>query len=259
MQRFGGLETTGILDEATLALMKTPRCSLPDLPAAAPARRRRQALTPTTWTKRSLSWRRPHLNLCLNCTCKSLVRTFPRDSPLGRDTVRALMHYALKVWSDITPLNFHEVAGSAADIQIDFSKADHNDAYPFDGPGGTVAHAFFPGDQLSAGDAHFDDDESWAFRSSDAHDMDLFAVAVHEFGHAIGLSHVAAPSSIMQPYYQGPVGDPLHYRLPYDDRVRIWQLYGVRESVSPAAQPDTPEPEEPPLPPEPPSNRSSTQ
>lgn len=78
------------------------------------------------------------------------------------------MHYALKVWSDITPLNFHEVAGSAADIQIDFSKADHNDAYPFDGPGGAVAHAFLPGDQLSAGDAHFDDDESWAFRSPGA-------------------------------------------------------------------------------------------
>ncbi|XP_048958156.1 matrix metalloproteinase-17 isoform X2 [Canis lupus dingo] len=243
MQRFGGLEATGILDVATLALMKTPRCSLPDLPAAAPARRRRQAPAPTTWHKRSLSWR---------------VRTFPRDSPLGPDTVRALMHYALKVWSDITPLNFHEVAGSAADIQIDFSKADHNDAYPFDGPGGTVAHAFFPGDHHTAGDAHFDDDESWAFRSSDAHDMDLFAVAVHEFGHAIGLSHVAATSSIMQPYYQGPVGDPLHYRLPYEDRVRIWQLYGVRESVSPTAQPDTPEPKEPPLLPEPPNNRSST-
>ena len=94
------------------------------------------------------------------------VRTFPRDSPLGRDTVRALMHYALKVWSDITPLNFHEVAGSAADIQIDFSTADHNDRYPFDGPGGTVAHAFFPGDHHTAGDTHFDDDEAWTFRSS---------------------------------------------------------------------------------------------
>lgn len=200
-------------------------------------------MAPIKWNKRNLSWR---------------VRTFPRDSPLGRDTVRALMHYALKVWSDIAPLNFHEVAGSRADIQIDFSTADHNDRYPFDGPGGAVAHAFLPSDHHTAGDTHFDDDEAWTFRSSDAHGMDLFAVAVHEFGHAIGLGHVAAARSVMQPYYRGPVGDPLHYGLPYEDRVRVWQLYGVRESVSPTAQPDTAEPEEPPLLPEPPNNRSST-
>ncbi|KAM4827410.1 matrix metalloproteinase-17 [Thomomys bottae] len=243
MQQFGGLQATGTLDEPTRALMKTPRCSLPDLPAVAPEPTRRQAVSPTKWNKRNLSWR---------------VRTFPRDSPLGRDTVRALMYYALKVWSDITPLNFHEVAGSAADIQIDFSRADHDDAYPFDGPGGTVAHAFSPGDHHTAGDTHFDEEEAWTFRSSDAHGIDLFAVAVHEFGHAIGLSHVATSSSIMQPYYRGPVGDPLRYGLPYEDRVRIWQLYGVRESVSPTAQLDTSEPEEPPLLPEPPSNRSST-
>nr|XP_039327812.1 matrix metalloproteinase-17 isoform X1 [Saimiri boliviensis boliviensis] len=238
MQQFGGLEATGILDEATLALMRTPRCSLPDLPVPTQARGRRHAAAPPTWNKRNLSWR---------------VRTFPRDSPLGRDTVRALMYYALKVWSDIAPLNFHEVAGSTADIQIDFSKADHNDGYPFDGPGGTVAHAFLPSDHHTAGDTHFDDDEAWTFRSSDAHGMDLFAVAVHEFGHAIGLSHVATARSIMRPYYQGPVGDPLRYRLPYEDRVRVWQLYGVRESVSPTAQT-----EEPPLLPEPPDDRPST-
>ncbi|XP_049722514.1 matrix metalloproteinase-17 isoform X2 [Elephas maximus indicus] len=239
MQQFGGLEATGVLDEATLALMKTPRCSLPDLPATAAVRQRRQAPTPTKWNKRNLSWR---------------VRTFPRDSALGRDTVRALMYYALKVWSDIAPLNFHEVAGSAADIQIDFSRADHDDGYPFDGPGGTVAHAFLPGDHQAAGDAHFDDDEAWTFRSSDAHGMDLFAVAVHEFGHAIGLSHVGAAQSIMRPYYQGPVGDPLRYGLPYEDRVRVWQLYGVRESVSPTGPP---EPDSPPPLPDPPDNRSS--
>ena len=79
--------------------------------------------------------------------------------------MRALMYYALKVWSDIAPLNFHEVAGSDADIQIDFTKADHDDGYPFDGPGGTVAHAFFPGERFTAGDTHFDDDEAWTFRS----------------------------------------------------------------------------------------------
>ncbi|XP_048641751.1 matrix metalloproteinase-17 [Marmota marmota marmota] len=57
MQQFGGLKATGILDEATLALMKTPRCSLPDLPPLSWARRKRQAPAPTKWNKRNLSWR----------------------------------------------------------------------------------------------------------------------------------------------------------------------------------------------------------
>ncbi|XP_043952249.1 matrix metalloproteinase-17-like isoform X2 [Gambusia affinis] len=227
MQKFGGLKETGVLDQATLGLMKTPRCSLPDMSQAEVTMRRKRSPTPQNkWNKRHLSWR---------------VRTYPKDSALlGRDTVRALMYYALKVWSDIAPLNFHEVAGSNADIQIDFTKADHNDGYPFDGPGGTVAHAFFPGERFTAGDTHFDDDEPWTFRSPDSHGMDLFAVAVHEFGHAIGLVHTSAMESIMRPYYQGPVGDPLKYDLPYEDKVRVWQLYGVRDSVSHTNQPGNP-------------------
>ncbi|XP_041083201.1 matrix metalloproteinase-17-like isoform X1 [Polyodon spathula] len=242
MQRFGGVEESGELDEATLVLMKTPRCSLPDVNESETARRKRTLTTPSKWSKRHLSWR---------------VRTFPKESHLGHDTIRALMYYALKVWSDITPLNFHEVAGSEADIQIDFSRADHNDGYPFDGPGGTVAHAFFPGDHHTSGETHFDDDESWTFRSSDAHGMDLFAVAVHEFGHAIGLAHTSAIESVMRPYYQGPVGDPLKYDLPYEDKVRVWQLYGVRDSVSHMARPDMTRTAEPPVLPDLPENRST--
>ncbi|XP_043951827.1 matrix metalloproteinase-17 isoform X1 [Gambusia affinis] len=246
MQKFGGLKETGVLDQATLGLMKTPRCSLPDVsdPNVTAGRRKRSLNTQNKWNKRHLSWR---------------VRTFPKDSALlGRDTVRALMYYALKVWSDIAPLNFHEVAGSDADIQIDFTKADHNDGYPFDGPGGTVAHAFFPGERFTAGDTHFDDDEAWTFRSPDSHGMDLFAVAVHEFGHAIGLVHTSAMESIMRPYYQGPVGDPLKYDLPYEDKVRVWQLYGVRDSVSHTNQPGSPsQTPEPPVLLDLPENRST--
>ncbi|XP_053327543.1 matrix metalloproteinase-17 isoform X1 [Spea bombifrons] len=258
MQEFGGLKATGLLDEATLELMKTPRCSLPDLSHTDATRKKRSVLPVTKWNKRNLSWR---------------VRTFPKESTLGHDTVRALMYYALKVWSDITPLNFHEVAGNNADIQIDFSRADHNDGYPFDGPGGTVAHAFFPGEHHTSGDTHFDDEELWTFRSSDIHGMDLFAVAVHEFGHAIGLTHISDMESIMRPYYQGPVGDPLKYDLPYDDKVRIWQLYvsymasnpspsltpGVRESVSPTAKPEISRAEDHPFLPDLPENRSTIQ
>ncbi|TKS84311.1 Matrix metalloproteinase-17 [Collichthys lucidus] len=188
MQKFGGLEETGVFDQATLGLMKTPRCSLPDVSEAdATMGRRKRSLTPQNkWNKRHLSWR---------------VRTFPKDSALlGRDTVRALMYYALKVWSDIAPLNFHETLMGWICLRL----------------------------------------------------QSMSSV------HAIGLVHTSAIESIMRPYYQGPVGDPLKYDLPYEDKVRVWQLYGVRDSVSHTNRPGNPsQTAEPPVFLDLPENRSS--
>ncbi len=76
------------------------------------------------------------------------------------------MAYALKAWSDVTNLKFYPSSLSEqdkADIKISFARSLHDDGYPFDGMGGTLAHAFFPGEADVAGDTHFDDEESWTY------------------------------------------------------------------------------------------------
>ena len=62
-----------------------------------------------------------------------------------------------QVWAKDTPLTFTEVRNSFADILILFASGNHGDANPFDGPSGTLAHAFYP----PHGDVHFDNDENF--------------------------------------------------------------------------------------------------
>ena len=77
-----------------------------------------------------------------------------------------------------------------------------------------------------SGDAHFDDDERFTTGTRDGVNLDW--VAVHEFGHSLGLGHSGVLESIMYPWYKGYVPD---IKLNDDDVKGIQELYGGKCSV----------------------------
>lgn len=100
------------------------------------------------------------------------VHSYPSQSispGLHPSLVDNILTHALKAWSDAAPLNFRHLSsdrgGAVAegDIRVSFTRLLHEDGYPFDGQGGTLAHAFFPSRDEVAGDTHFDNDEIWSY------------------------------------------------------------------------------------------------
>ncbi|KAM4702093.1 matrix metalloproteinase-18-like [Discoglossus pictus] len=214
MQGFFGLEVTGKLDADTMEIMHQPRCGVTDVGE--------YSLFPgnPSWRKRDVTYR------ILNYT-----------TDMTRSEVDRAIEQAFKVWSHVTPLKFIKVYKGASDIEISFATQAHNDFYPFDGPHGTLAHAFSPGNGIG-GDAHFDDDEHFTIGSAG---YNLFLVAAHEFGHSLGLSHSNHPKALMYPTYH--YVDPSQFQLSADDIRGIQSLYGAPEKpVEPTKQSTTNKP-----------------
>ncbi|XP_071965060.1 collagenase 3-like [Antedon mediterranea] len=214
MQEFSGLKQTGEVNDETYELMRSARCGFPDVirleddggegsgdEGIAPE----EFKTGRKWKKTVLTYR---------------ISAYTKDLP--PEVVDDALRRAFQVWSDVTPLVFIKEDSGKVDIEVSFTGLRHTDRFYFDGKGGTLAHAFQPtgwGDL--DGDVHFDDSETYTVESKKG--TNLFQVAAHEIGHALGLSHSKDSSALMAPYYKGYIAA---YRLPIDDVMGIQSLYG---------------------------------
>ena len=163
---------------------------------------------------------------------------------MDMDTARSEIERALREWTryanfTLTP---GQQQGAERTVDILFARGAHGDGYPFDGAGATLAHTFYPAPpnpEPIAGDMHLDADETWHSGAN----VDLYSVALHEAGHALGLGHSDRPGAVMYPYYKLSTG------LTDDDIAGIRTLYGSNVPATPAAPPTpTPTPAPPPVP-----------
>uniref|UniRef100_U3IGR3 Peptidase metallopeptidase domain-containing protein n=1 Tax=Anas platyrhynchos platyrhynchos TaxID=8840 RepID=U3IGR3_ANAPP len=210
MQSFFGLEVTGELNRKTMDMMKQPRCGIPDVHSYSTFPRNPR------WKKEDITYR------ILNYT----------PDMLQADVDEAIAK-AFDLWSSVTPLRFTRIYSGDADIMISFAAGFHGDFYSFDGPGGTLAHAYPPSNGIG-GDAHFDEDENWT-KFTTYNGYNLFLVAAHELGHSLGLGHSNVFGALMYPIYMAK--DTRNFRLPQDDIDGIQALYEEPTEMTPSKRP----------------------
>ncbi|KAG8366852.1 hypothetical protein BUALT_Bualt16G0011100 [Buddleja alternifolia] len=187
------IKPTGILDAETTSKMITPRCGMPDIVEGTnsmqPSERSRgvssssipiHVVSHYTFFPGNPRWPSSKTHLTYGF--------LPNTPPSAINAVTR----AFQRWASATHFRFSQAQNS--DLVIGFHRLNHGDGYPFDGPGGTLAHAFAP----TNGRFHYDADERWS-SGPVAGAFDLETVALHEIGHLLGLGHSSVVEAIMYP------------------------------------------------------------
>lgn len=137
---------------------------------------------------------------------------------------------AFAAWSSVANITFVQVADDGAAVDGPTASGDIRlGGHAFDGVFGVLAHCFYPpaNGSTAAGDCHFDTDETWDF-DFDGTGINLFQVAAHEIGHALGLGHTDVPNSLMNAFYSEAFSGPQA-----DDIAGAQYIYGAPLSSVP--------------------------
>lgn len=212
------LNATGTLDAQTVSKMMTPRCGVADIingtngMHAGKKKHHRgshslHTVSHYTFFQGSPRWPASKTHL-----------TFGFSRGTHPDAVNPITR-AFNRWARTTHFTFSWTQDYLnADIKISFHSRSHGDGNPFDGRGGTLAHAWAPTD----GRFHYDADELWSIGPvSGAYDIET--VALHEIGHLLGLGHSSVEDAIMYPAIMAGTTKGLHG----DDVQGIRVLYNV--------------------------------
>jgi len=223
LQREAGIFESGLLDSETYALMQTPRCGITFDQTR--SHRSKRFVVVNKWTtgktlqnETIVTWYiAPMTNITLH-------------TKMIEGTIESIFANTLQKWANKSLIHFKRVKDAKhAAISIHFVSGNHGDGYEFDGSGNVLAHAFYPASdpQSQAGDVHFDADEQWDVWGYD-NNISLFAVALHEFGHSLGLGHSSQKDSVMYAWYRSK-----HINLSEDDELGMSEIYGARSRFGP--------------------------
>ncbi|XP_073017108.1 metalloendoproteinase 3-MMP-like [Primulina eburnea] len=211
------INPTGILDVSTVSKMVVSRCGVPDIFKGMNSMRADREKHDSGSAVHVVS----HYSFFPNSPRWPPTKTHLTYNILPDTPSNAVgpVRRAFNKWASATHFTFSQVQGNqGADLVIGFFRLDHGDGHEFDGPGGTLAHAFAP----TTGRFDYDADEPWVDGMVTGA-FDLETVAIHEIGHLLGLGHSSIEGAIMYPSIPDGVTKNLHE----DDIRGIRALYNV--------------------------------